>query len=221
MNARTVVVMGKLPEPGRVKTRMCPPLSPEQAASLYEAFLLDVFHLVESASSGARRVFHCASDDLEAARVLAPSEWDVVLQRGGTLGERIEEARVVGDAERVVILGSDAPTMPAVRIGEAFDRLADHRAVFGPTEDGGYDLVGFAGAAPELLDGIPWSTGRVMAETRAAAVRHDIAIATLTVGYDVDHAHDLLRTLEDARRLRRSHTTAAIERVLATLPDPD
>ena len=217
-----VVVMGKVPRPGRVKTRMCPPLSGEQAAELYRAFLLDVFHLVESATAAdTRRVFHCAADDPEAARSLAPEGWIVVLQSEGDLGARIDEARRAGEADRVVIVGSDAPTMPAARLADAFEALASHRAVFGPTEDGGYDLVGFAGAAPALLDGIPWSTGGVMAATRAAAERAGISIATLSVGYDVDHAEDLERTLADARALGRTRTADAIARVLATLPSPD
>lgn len=220
MRLTAVVVMGKLPVPGRVKTRMSPPLSPAQAAELYRSFLFDVFQLV-AASDVERRVFHCGGDDLEAARALAPDDWDVVLQSPGGLGERIDEARRVGDAERVVVLGSDAPTMPVERIREAFERLEDHRAVFGPTEDGGYDLVGFSGPAPELLEGIPWSTEKVMAETEAAAARANIPIAKLSVGYDVDHADDLERTLADARTLGRTHTIAAIERVLASVRQAD
>src|SRR5262245_29567559 len=104
--------MGKVPRPGEVKTRLAPP---SIAVRLYRAFLWDVFERV-----GARGVFACSGGTFEEACSLAPEGWHVVLQRGGDLGERIENVQAELHAARLVILGSDAPMMPAERIGEAF-----------------------------------------------------------------------------------------------------
>lgn len=223
MTTRAVVVMGKLPRPGRVKTRMCPPLTPENAAHLYGAFLADVFAYVDR-ETNERRVFSCAlteGDTIDEARALAPAGWDVAAQSGEGLGARIEDARVRGAADYVLVLGSDAPTMAPGRIRAAFAALAKHDAVFGPTEDGGYDLVGFAGPQPALLQDIPWSTPEVMAATERAAGAAALKIAKLEVGYDVDRAEDLERALADAKRLERVHTRRAIEATLASQTTDD
>jgi rSAM/selenodomain-associated transferase 1 len=204
--ARAVVVMGKVPRPGEVKTRLAPPA---MAAQLYRAFLADVLEQVEEPG-----VFACAGGTIEEARALAPNDWRVVLQRGDDLGARIENARSDANANAVVILGSDAPMMPRARIAEAFEALARVRAVFGPTSDGGYYLIGMTGPCPELLTDMPWSTDQVMAETRARARRAGIAIAELEPGYDLDEPADLVRALEDPRLPPRSR--AAIIELLAT-----
>ncbi len=223
MTTRAVVVMGKLPRPGRVKTRMCPPLTPERAAHLYRAFLADVFAYVDGETND-RRVFSCAladGDTIDEARALAPAGWGVVAQAGDGLGARIEDARRQGAADHVLVLGSDAPTMAPGRIRAAFAALTEHAAVFGPTEDGGYDLVGFDGPRPALLEGIPWSTPEVMAATQRAAAAADLEIAKLSVGYDVDRAEDLERALADAKRLGRVHTARAIAATLASQTTDD
>lgn len=203
MRARAVVVMGRLPRPGQVKTRLAKRVGDEAAARLYQAFLLDVFDVVDAAvGGGAARIFSCAlapDEGIAAAEALAPAGWSAVAQGPGDLGERVAEAHQQGAALAVVVIGSDAPTMPPARIGAAFARLeAGADAVFGPTSDGGYDLIGLCGAQPALLTGIPWSTAGVMAATRQAAARAHLAIEELEVGYDIDHFEDLARALTDA-----------------------
>jgi uncharacterized protein len=209
--SRAVVVMGKIPRPGEVKTRLAPP---SIAVDLYRAFLADVFDTV-----GAAGVFACAGGRLEEACAIAPSGWRVLLQRGDDLGERIEAARLDSGAERVVIVGSDSPMMPPVRIVEAFEALESHRAVFGPTIDGGYYLVGMTGGVGELLREVPWSTDQVMAVTRERARAAGIEIAELAEGYDLDEPQDLRRALEDPQLPPRSRH--AIEAALATLDRAD
>lgn len=207
--------MGKIPRPGEVKTRLA---SPAIAVELYRAFLADVFEAVE-AIAGARRVFACAGGTVEDAAAIAPAGWTIVLQEGRDLGARMEHARAAADASRVVILGSDAPMMPAERIEEAFAALSSHRAVFGPAEDGGYYLIGMTGPCPELLDDMPWSTDQVMRETRSRAARAGTSIAELAIGYDLDAPADLLRARSDPRLPPRSRR--AIEAALASLDRAD
>jgi rSAM/selenodomain-associated transferase 1 len=220
--SRAIVVMGRVPSPGRVKTRLTPLVSPELAARFYEAFLRDVLERAAAAGSelGAAVRFSVAlaeGETLAAAAGLLPPGVEPVAQGGGELGARIESARASGAAGHVLVLGSDAPTMDGARYAEAFEALdAGCDAVFGPVEDGGYDLVGFAGPQPELLREIPWSTEAVMAATRARAAAAGLRVHELALGYDVDRPEDLARALRDAGRPERRarHTEAALRRWL-------
>ncbi len=217
--SRAVVVMGKLPRPGRVKTRLTTSLSPAQAADLYRAFLVDTFRLVQRATPTAAWVFACAlaeQDRLPEAEALVPDGWRVVPQAGDGLGARIDHARETGAADHVLVMGSDSPTLPEARLVEAFEVLAEGGeggpapVVVAPTEDGGYALIGFAAPTPAVLTDIPWSTSEVMAATRAAAARADVPIVELAPTYDVDHPQDLARLAADAHPDLHPATVAAL-----------
>ena len=217
---RAVVVMGKLPRPGRVKTRLTRALSPTQAAALYQAFLADTFRLVaRAAPDKCAFVFACAlgeGDDLAEARTLAPSDWRVVAQAGEGLGERIEHARQQGVASAgegavVLVMGSDSPTLPAARLTDTFAALEEGaRVAIVPTEDGGYAVIGFAEAADAVLTGIPWSTEAVMDATRKAASEAGIGLVELATAYDIDYPEDLARAQRDATPAHHPATTAAL-----------
>ncbi len=231
---RAVVVMGKLPRPGRVKTRLTRSLTNEQAAALYRAFLMDTFRLVDrarrDAKEGWRRVFACAlapGESLDQTQGLAPEGWEVVEQTGVDLGDRIENARRAGRARHVLVMGSDSPTLPAERLVEAFVALDRHEgsswaagrvrrlgaAVLVPTEDGGYAVVGFSEPAPELLSGIPWSTAEVMTATRVAASKTGRPLIELAEAYDVDHPEDLERLRADLDPTLHPATVSALASV--------
>lgn len=197
---RAVVVMAKVPRPGRVKTRMG--LPGESASRLYRELLQAVLTGVDRARARLEfdRVLAVAlspEDVPTDAEALAPPGWRAVLQRGDDLGARIQRARDDAGADRVVVIGSDAPTLPSERILEAFEALDRVPAVFGPTEDGGYYLVGLRGPSERLFAGIPWSTERVMEATRQAARGAGIAWEELPAWYDVDRPEDLERALRD------------------------
>ncbi len=204
---RALVVMAKVPRPGRVKTRMG--LPGEMASRVYAELLEAVLVRADRAHDqvGFERVLAVAlsPEDAKAdAEALAPEGWRVVLQRGADLGERIQAAAADAGAARTVIVGSDAPTLPEDRIPGAFEALTRARAVFGPTEDGGYYLVGLRGPEPRLFDGIPWSTDAVMARTRAAARAAGIELVELSPWYDVDRLEDLQRAAADGFACRAS-----------------
>jgi hypothetical protein len=201
---RAVVIMGRIPKAGAVKTRLTPLWTAEEAAQLYEAFLRDVFALVDLAHQQMtfRRVFSCVlfeSDDLAVAEALAPDGWEVMEQGEGELGDRIESSRARCDAEHVLVLGSDAPAMAPQRLIEAFRLLAKPELdlVIGPTEDGGYDLIGFQGLKQEVLRDIVWSTDSVSEQTRQRAEDAGYRLASLELGYDIDTPGDLDRALCD------------------------
>lgn len=198
---RALVVMGKLPRPGRVKTRLG--LAPEVAAELYRAFLLDVFDVAAAALAyrPGRRVFACAlepgaglgNDPLEEARALAPAGWSVVPQVGEDLGARMRHAWRAGQAKKTLVIGSDLPSLPARRIVDAFDALGPGRVVFVPALDGGYVLVGLTEDTPLLFEGIAWSTPTVLEASRRAAARAGLEVVTLPPQGDVDAPEDLER----------------------------
>lgn len=144
-----VVVFVRAPEPGRCKTRLCPPLAPGQAAALYRAFCCDVL-------ANAQRtrlpvwIAYDASDDFPAPDWVSP-RLPFFHQEGADLGERLIhafETLSLRGCRRVVAIGSDSPTLPRERLTAAFELLADYAAVFGPAEDGGYYLGPRSPASP-------------------------------------------------------------------------
>ena len=207
---RALVVMAKAPIPGRVKTRLQPALGPERAALLYAAMLDDVLGRARRwAQRAAAEAVLCWAGPGQPPASASGFRWRE--QGQGGLGQRIEQARRSAEAEQVVILGSDAPTMADDRVARAFGVLAEGKVVFGPTEDGGYDLVGFPGAAPWVLQDIPWSTPEVMATTRGRGRAAGADWVELDVGWDVDEPADLER-LSISPELDRAPCTAALLR---------
>jgi uncharacterized protein len=180
-----LVVIAKAPAPGRSKTRLTPPCSPEQAAALAEAALRDTLDAV-AAASAARRVI--ALDG-------APGEWvpngfEVIAQRGRRLDERLAHAfeDVGGPA---LVIGMDTPQVSAALLDESARCLSDGvDAVLGPATDGGFWALGLREPDPRLLLDVPMSlphTGRAQYERLRA---HGLRVATLPALRDVDRFAD-------------------------------
>ena len=195
---KTVLVFVKAPAPGRVKTRLSPPFTAEAAAALYRAFAADSLGAAESAV-GARAVVAYAPDEgwPDPSWLRAPTpEW--FPQEGADLGRRLAAAtgKAFSDgADRVVVVGSDAPHLPSARIEEAFARLATAPLVLGPARDGGYYLIGLREPAPSLFDDIPWSGPEVLKATLARAAELSWPVHLLDEVEDVDDAASLARML--------------------------
>lgn len=195
------VVFAKEPVPGAVKTRLSPPLTPEEAAGLYRGFVRDVCAAVARASApGDRRVLAAPGGaGAFLAAVAAEHGFETAAQAGPDLGARMRAAlsgELATGARSVVLVGSDSPTLPVELLQEAARRLeatpaGAAAAVIGPSGDGGYWLVGCAGAVPDLFDGIAWSTRDVLAETIARAARAQVDLGLLPFWYDVDDIADL------------------------------
>lgn len=224
-----VVVMGKLPVPGRVKTRLR--LAPIVSALLYRAMLEDVFALVEQALKGlggGQAIFACAlqgGETLAEAERLAPHGWRVVEQSGEELGQRMRHAWRVGhfdpagEPRRTVVMGSDLPAFPPERIHRALDALSTPglRAVFVPATDGGYVLLGMTQEFPALFASMRWSTATVMAETRDRAAATNIELVELPPHPDVDEPDDLTRLIPT---LSPDSATARAMKRLGLIPNP-
>jgi rSAM/selenodomain-associated transferase 1 len=195
-----LAIFAKAPIVGQVKTRLCPPLSPETATELYRCFLLDsVARACALVAVDVYLAFTPVGSESHF-RQLLPFPVRYVSQRGASLGER--EAHVFADLlqagyEQVVIVGSDIPTLPVAHLQQAFALLMDsrHDVVIGPSEDGGYYLLGARRLHPVLFENIHWSTPTVFAETVAQARRAGLTMAQVPAWYDVDENDDLRKLI--------------------------
>ena len=145
MTGRGVLaVMAKAPRAGLVKTRLCPPLSPDEAAELARAFLLDAVDQVRSVAAARPAMAYAPVDARAFFHALAP-DFALVAQRGDDLGARLSHAfedLLADGAPGAIVIGSDVPTLPSAVLAAALDRLAGADLVLGPSEDGGYYLIG-------------------------------------------------------------------------------
>lgn len=200
-----VGVMARAPVPGRCKTRLAAVVGEQAAAEVYRAMLLDTLDGLARACDPATRLVVMAApenDGVRALRDLAPARWEVVPQRGASLGDRLADAfRTLGAAgDRVALVDSDSPTVDWAEVGRALDGFeAGRRALMGPCDDGGYYLIALGALELGVLEGIPWSTSRVQTETRARCAALGLALAELPRAYDVDEPEDLARLRADLR----------------------
>lgn len=214
MPKSAVAIMAKAPWPGQVKTRLCPPLSYEEAAELYRVFLLDKIEQVKTLKGAAPVISYTPAEAKAVFGDLAPSNFALVLQRGNDLGARLlstfEELFSRG-YQRAVAIDSDTPTLPTAYLEQALDLLAEPETdvVLGPSEDGGYYLIGLRHPHRELFEDIPWSTARVILETLRRSEEKGLKVASLPPWYDIDTPKDLKRlkaSLEEIEARRAPHT---------------
>jgi len=192
-----VAIMAKAPRAGDVKTRLCPPLTVAEAALLYRAFLLDKIEQVRSLEAASHAIAYTPDDGRGIFEGLAP-DFILIPQRGGDLGGRLAASFAHFFAEGyegVLLIDSDTPTLPTEFLLQALGVIAkpDTDLVLGPSEDGGYYLVGLRAARPELFEGVPWSTAGVLPETTRRARDLGLGVAWLPPWFDVDTGADLER----------------------------
>ncbi len=191
-----LVVFARAPHLGRVKTRLTPPLTQQQALDLHQAFVEDTLEkLARFRRPGLERWLYL-SQPSSPEQLDVPPAWSSALQTGDDLGARMEgtfRQAYEDGRERVVIVGSDSPTLPLDYLDQAYQALAAHDVVLGPAEDGGYYLVGSSRFVPELLRGITWGSSRVLEQSTEALSRAGRSFHLLPSWYDVDTAKDLLR----------------------------
>lgn len=214
MNA--LIVVAKRPAPGHTKTRLSPPLAPEHAARLYEAFLLDTLNLVRAVRGARPFIAYLPEDAQPYFNKLAP-DFGLLLQRGRNLGDRLDNALtdcLTDGFTRAVIMNSDSPTLPAEYLAQAFEALAAGAdGVLGPCDDGGYYLIGLRRPAPRLLRDVQMSTPSVARDTLALAAAENLKMAQLPTWYDVDNALALERLRAELAGLppeRAAHTRAIL-----------
>ena len=212
--------MVKAPRPGQVKTRLTPPLSPSSAAALAAAFAQDVVANAQQACANVLIAYAPADGRATLAPLLPPGTlW--VEQQGADLGTRLDGAMAYAQAQGfgpLVVIGTDSPTLPPSYLQNALDALAsgDADMTIGPTDDGGFYLIGTRRYAPGLFAAVAWSTPSACAQTVANAERLGLQSLSLPPWYDVDTFDDLVRLLnefkdDESRRLRAPETFAWLQ----------
>jgi rSAM/selenodomain-associated transferase 1 len=187
--ASVVVVMAKRPVPGKTKTRLCPPLTPLEAAELYEALLRDTMELVSGLRGVETAVAVSPRRAVDEMQRMAPRGARMLAVEGACLGECLRSATEQLFAEgftRVVAVNSDGPTLPAEYLERAVEVLTHSDVVLGPAEDGGYYLIGMRQPQPGLFTDIEWSSSRVAVQTLERAAAAGLTVARLPPWYDVD-----------------------------------
>jgi len=200
-----LVLYARVPRAGEVKTRLIPRLGAGGALRLHLALLEDSLRLLRAGARDAcARPFLAFSEPWEPERqaAFAPLAAEAtglprLPQSGDDLGERLSGTfrRLAQEGyRRIVVFGSDSPTLPVAVFPETFAALGGQAdVVLGPTEDGGYYLVGSTRPVPPIFAGIPWSTPAVLEATLAAARRAAARVVLLRRWYDIDAPEDLER----------------------------
>src|SRR5262249_15135226 len=196
--------MAKAPREGEVKTRLLGAISPEEARRLYVAFLSDTFALMEEVVEERENLTvalcYTPEGEEEAFEEVEREGSLMILQRGENLGERLTACFADLFAlgfESVVVIGADSPTLPGEYVFDAFECFeADDDVVVGPTEDGGYYLVGMRKLHERIFEDIPWGGARALDATMARAREAGLNLVLLPEWRDVD-------TPEDFERLKR------------------
>jgi hypothetical protein len=216
-NNRVLAIMAKAPRPGAVKTRLTSSLSPTAVTDFYRCLLEDTLALARSLDN-VRVAIMCPDSDVSELTRLASSEASgsevsVVAQKGEGLAAGLTSvfAHFVQDKQRrVIAFNSDSPHLPRSVLEGAFETLAAHDVVVGPTHDGGYYLVGAKASYPTLFanDGMGTSSALERLVSRVRSLELSVGFADRF--YDIDVADDLSRLAEELRLApERAPRTAA------------
>ncbi|MYA70730.1 glycosyltransferase [Candidatus Poribacteria bacterium] len=194
-----VIVFAKNPIPNAVKTRLIPPLSPEQAATLYTAFLTDWCEALAELRDVDLVIAYTPADAQPDLQALISDDAIYIPQVGIDLGERLTSATQWAAEHgytKILIVGSDSPTLPISYISQALTLLDSRNIVIGPSTDGGYYLIGFsvkalATTVPHVFEEIAWSTADVFQQTVTRIGEVKVTFGLLPPWYDIDTPEDL------------------------------
>jgi rSAM/selenodomain-associated transferase 1 len=210
---RVLVIMAKAPRPGAVKTRLAPSLSPEAVTAFYCCLLDDTLALARSLEvTGVEVAVMCPESDVDELARLAGTQSpgkpaNVVAQNGEGLAAGLtsvfahfaEGHRTNAHQRRIIAFNSDSPHLPRSVLEDAFERLAAHDVVVGPTHDGGYYLVGAKASHPTLFAGDGMGTSSALERLLARARALELSVGFADRFYDIDTADDLSRLAEELR----------------------
>lgn len=222
-----VIVFAKNPVPNQVKTRLVPTLSPGQAATLYTAFLTDWCDTLAKLSDVDLIIAYTPAEARSDLQALIRNDAIYIPQIGADLGERLTSATqwaVENRYTKILLVGSDSPTLPISYILKASTRLDSRDAVIGPSTDGGYYLIGFSADAlgttvPYIFEEIAWSTADVFQQTVARIRSLKATLGLLPPWYDIDTAEDLAFLHAHLSAMRLAGETVQAVRTESLLTD--
>jgi uncharacterized protein len=204
-NENEILVFARFPERGRCKTRLAKGLGEDNALIIYQALLDHTLAVVQS--TPYRKVLMVDPPERAAdAAEWAPGMDDYIGQAVGDLGERMYRAVETGfsnGAKKILLLGCDCPQISKDSVISTFNALDRCDVVLGPTDDGGYYLLGLKEAHPSLFRDIPWSTGNEFEKTLNILKFQTLSYISLDAFSDVDTQEDFnrVRHLEPLKHL--------------------
>jgi len=203
---RVLVIMAKAPRPGEVKTRLTQRLSPAAVTDFYCCLLDDTLALARSLSDVEVAIMCPDSDVNELAQLagaqLGGNEAHVVAQKGEGLAAGLTSVFAhfaEGHRRRTIAFNSDSPHLPHSILEDAFETLAAHDVVVGPTHDGGYYLVGAKACHPTLFAGDGMGTSSALERLLSRARALELSVGFAAPFYDIDVADDLTRLAAELR----------------------
>lgn len=218
--------MTKAPRAGTVKTRLIPPLTAEEAAELNICFLRDISQSIQRSNEVTGKsvgvAVYTPVGDEHAYDTILPPGFFLMPQRGHQFGERLHSAAEdlfsVG-FESVCLINSDSPTVPADFFSQATRILvqSNERIVIGPSDDGGYYLIGLKRLHARLFEDIDWSTEKVLQQTIDRAAEINVGVHLLPSWFDVDDCATLQRLCADLFERDTNHSAAATKSFLDDL----
>lgn len=221
---RLLVLMAKFPQPGRVKTRLVPPLTEAQSADLYHAFLQDKIAQMRGVAGVQRAIAYTPPAGRSYFAALAPG-FILVEQAGPDLAARLTnlfDTSFTGDVEQVIAIDGDTPTLPPDYLRRGFKVLEDPAVdvALGPCEDGGYYAIGMKRLHATLFN-VTVSTPHVTRDTLARAAEAGLSVHCLPEWWDVDRPDDLARlkvTLSAGRNANEFTAPSTRRQLLAEPP---
>ena len=194
MNPNALVIMAKEPRVGSTKTRLCPPLTPEEAAAISEALLLDTILLISGVDLLDLAIAITPPESRPYFERVVPQETILIPVVCADIGEcqsiALNHLLKMG-YQKVFALNADSPSLPAAYIQGAINSLDDHDLVLGPTDDGGYYLVGFKKHHAGIFIDVDWSTDRVLSQILSKAQELELAVDQIPIWYDVDTGEEI------------------------------
>jgi rSAM/selenodomain-associated transferase 1 len=223
-NARILALFAKQPQPGSAKTRLAATTSATWAATVAEVFLLDLLDRFAT-TAHERFLAFTPADAQEYFGRIAGGRYQICPQSGGDLGARLASfinGRLRSDRERIVIVGTDSPTLPPALVEQAFEELVTADVVLGPALDGGYYLLGCTRELPPIFHGVAWSGPNVLADTIARLADPAWRVALLPPWYDVDTLDDWYVLRGHVLAMRRAGVDPGVPRTerLLSCPPP-
>jgi uncharacterized protein len=193
---QTLIIFTRYPEAGKTKTRLIPVLGKEGAAKLQR-------HLTECTLTQAKKlrqlkeikvIVYFTGGNYDLMKDWLGDDLNYLVQVEGDLGVKMYSAfadTLQKNSDRVVIIGTDCPSIDYQILASAFNALQDCDLVLGEAADGGYYLIGLSKLFPELFSSINWGTNEVFATTESIAKKLNLAVAYLPILRDIDRPEDL------------------------------
>ncbi len=216
-----IIIFAKAPVPGEVKTRLCPPLTPDEAASLHGSMVMDALEHIRPLRGFDTYLACTPSMDHPFFQTLAARHrLQLCDQVGEDLGQRMDQALTTvlnRGYQYAVLVGTDIPHLSGYTFKQAKEMSQSKDVVFGPTKDGGYYLVGMKTPNSELFANITWSTDRVLTQSQAQAEKLGVTVGLLDPEWDIDTFGDLQEFVSEEAKPGKTKLSTRTMNVFQTL----